>query len=434
MLFKLIAKYRLIYFTIFLMFFFVIISDDTTYKSYKSLNPNNSLWKAYGRIARSKSHGVFSDGALMGFCYEDKRNLNTQFDTIVNDNRQKNYFYLQGNCDNFHTYQSHPGLPAFLFSLLDKVLKSDLAYYLITASITSTLLTLILFWLGNYIGSTAIILSAISFTQLNWLMSYGDNFGLFYAMVFLPMIVIAFLTKSKRRNLLFLGSLLATFTTLLCSGAEYLTCVYGMSFIPIIFYYIKNQWSFRYVLKISSHVASGIVVANFMALTVLVLQITSIKGIQGAKEHFFYTLAKRLHGGLWDNFLPSYAKPLSNHYAFHAEKLRLDVFKDYLYYDSAVANYEISFLSLFCFILIIVIISLLTYYFTKKRTLLALLICTVVGFIISASWILIFSPHASAHPFQDPLVWHFPFIILSIVLCSFLLSDLSNRIFKKICS
>lgn len=409
------------------LFFFIILTMAFLYDVTLSQKPaegfkKNEMWEkgleslVYARLAKSAQDGILSAGGLMGFCYVDASDFskNHLFDVQYQMN-----LYENGSCPAYGIYKSHPAVQAMLFSLVSRVSESPFTFHLLTAMLLASMITLWLLWISKYFGFLPALFTTAGMLFLPWLIILGDNLYLMLGVIFLPMVAITWALEQKW-NKLFIISFGSVLIESLMTGPNFILCGIVMSFVPIVFYAMKDKWEYKKIRRGILSVAFGSVLACSLSLVVLIAQISSVSSIKEGIGHVIHTTEIRSHGnpenytGKIKSSLESSVVPLIDTYLdITAIKIR---------------NRTISFRLL----ILIFMVTSLAALIIKRRPgdahLIPLLASTWFSALGPLSWLIIAKGHSAEHIFLNPVVWHMPFVLFGFALCSVTLTKVIRAI------
>jgi hypothetical protein len=404
------------------LFFFIILTTAFLYDVTLSQKPaegfkKNEMWEkgleslVYARLAKSAQDGILSAGGLMGFCYVDAVDFskNHLFDVQYQMN-----LYENGSCPAYGIYKSHPAVQAMLFSLVSRVSGSPFTFHLLTAMLLASMITLWLLWISKYFGLLPALFTTAGMLFLPWLIILGDNLYLVLGVVFLPMVAITWALEQKW-NKLFIISFGSVLIESLMTGPNFILCGIVMSFVPIVFYAMKDKWEYKKIRRGILSVAFGSVLACSLSLVVMIAQISSVSSIREGIDHVIHTTETRSHGnpenytGKIKSSLESSVVPLIDTYLdITAIKIR---------------NRTISFRLL----ILIFMVTSLAALIIKRRTgdahLIPLLTSTWFSVASPLSWFIIAKGHSAEHVFLNPVVWHMPFVLFGFALVSVIFTE-----------
>lgn len=385
----------------------------------------NSEPRVYGRLAKSEADGVFSNGALQGFCLNDERQLvNMSHDTGPTNNMVQVQYYLRKRCPYFLAYKSHPGAQGIVFYLISRIYTSPDVFRATAGAVLSLAITYWLYWLSGYFGRTVAVLTFLSLFLLKWLIVFGDNIGLFVGTMYLPMVSLFWVIKKWDSKHVGMTAFLTMLISCLFSGAEFISSTVVMAFTPVVFYAVKRKWKAQRILNTGFKAALGVFSACLLALGLLFVQISAVDSFSGAVDHFIYSVGKRTYGDPQE-YAPSDRQPL-------LQPLGRVILQYFAMPAIIVNDVGINFGQLIISYIVVSFFAMLLLKKSKDRNLLALLATTWIGLLGPLSWLVLCKAHAYAHSFMDPLVWHMPFVLYGMALTGATAKGMAHLIWVKI--
>lgn len=403
-----------------------------------------------GRMVKSRQDGIFSAGGLtgVGICNNfDQSNssppihiLKSLDQWLTRSQVQYQYIaYINGlTFDAYLVYMSQIGGQGMLFSLLDHFIplspKAKLeSFYILTSILSAVALTMIMLWFFWEFGLCVAIFLVTSTVLSQWIVVFGRNLWWSIWAFYLPMILILYYLKHKRvpANLHYIkfGSLvfISVLVKCLVNGYEYITTTLIMMMVPFVYYSILERSSVRQFLKGTTIAMLCSSFAIFLSLTILSVQIASVKGsVLDGIAHVVFSIEARTHGES-QNFPASYAH--------HLDSRTIDVIITYLkgtFFDlNNYVNTTSSIASRFLFkvryiylIFLFFVMSLIVafrkneYFLAKQRQrYFALLYTTWFSILAPLSWYIVFKAHSHVHPHMNYIVWQMPFTFFGFAVC-----------------
>jgi len=381
-----------------MLLFSIMTSHQGIGEPHAGLEAYTDEPKIYYRMARSETHGMFSNAGLLGFCDRRLRSDERKTKSISS--------YLSGNCPVYFPYKSQSGAQGFIYSLINKFYKNPYIFKILCASFLSFVLASWFVWLCGYFGLIPSFLIMISILSFKDLMAFGDNIAQVLGATYLIMVAMfwAYEKKSER-----LGTIVffVVLMKLLLNGPEYIFSALLMPFLPLVFYSVLNRAPALETMKRFFLTARGAALASLVASLILMIQISAVDSPAGAIHHFILKLSART---FFPDLLPLDERLMATGIT------QWQLLHQFLSFPcGGVGFFEISFGMM---ILLFGIMSLLAFYLYQRdgqRVLLALLTTTWASILCPLSWILIAKGH-SASQAHDALVWHMPFTLLGAAL------------------
>lgn len=367
----------------------------------------------YGKIANSERDGVFNHGGFPGVCYDKKKEEGYDRREIFTHSMPSQKDVFLGNKPlepDFYTYRSQPGGQVITYSLVNKILLLSpkdriIVFKLINALFNTLVFSLFFLWLfRNYkrgVVFTVFVLVAFS----SWITQFDSNIWWVGSSYLIPLFGLLLLFDSKQSKKRILAGLYLFFLLkCLLTGFEFITCVYLSIFIPIAYYFYLRESSVKQFFIFSTKAA---IVAALAILTVVLLIIYQNQTITGDFVSGF------------NEFIEAFTRRTSEGEALGIWAALKKVAYLYLFNSTS----RISFLPFnipFGVTVGLVFISSFILYKTKsvkenQRQYKALAVATILSFIPSISWFVIFRQHAVEHPYIDGICWFFPFLLFGAV-------------------
>ena len=275
------------------------LSPAESYSSFQQDSESLVL----GRMVESRQAGLFSEGALLGWGDAASPDLN------VSDYDHQYQVYLSGGkFSSYMTYESQSGMQAAFFSLLDRLSPFSSALNLrlfraFTSLMTALTLSALIVWFFLEFGWITAFTVLVSTLLSMWITFYGRN--LFYSIwdYFLPMVVVLFLLRReslgktlKERNLNWIIVGLIFFKCVF-SGYDFLLPPLGMVATAMIYYALKDHWSWGKLARrigLAALVSVAAVLASFVVVSVQVGAVTG--NFSDGILHLVNTIGRRTIG------------------------------------------------------------------------------------------------------------------------------------------
>jgi len=363
--------------------------------------------KIYGRLARTRIYGAFSDGALLGFCNK-VRNIGSYATYLYQVSS-----YQDGNCYDYLPYQSQSGGQGLIYSFLDKLNRDPIILKMFCATFFSAVLVAWFLWLHSSFGLIPALLIMSGTLCLRGLIIFGDNISQILGATYLIMIAL-FWAHKKRIKKIGTATFFVVLLKLLLNGPEYIFCALLLPFLPLVFYSILYKTSNQRVIKTAVLITGSILLACLVALLILLTQDSiALPSPTEAIHHFINRLLARTYA---PNLLPEDGTGIFSQYL----TMNISIFQLLHLYLSMpcinIASFQVSFQMIILFFFMISILTFYLYRCLKQRILLALLVTTWSSILCPLSWIVIAKGHSASHTFIDQLVWHMPFTLLGMAL------------------
>jgi hypothetical protein len=407
-----------------------------------------------GRMVWSRQRGVFATAGLLGLA-------GTGAGIVASDTSElwglqifplQTQAYLEETpIRSFSPYLSSSGLQGMILGTLDTVLLRaapafKLAFFrTLTAALVAATYTLLLLWLRREFGFGAAFLALLVILASPWLTAFARNLYFSMWLFLLPPLVIGAVlsARSARSNPnRWLG--IAGFVTLLArflSGYEYVTLAVAMALAPVLYYAIRDTWSFRVLLSRLGIFTAATLAALIVSLAVLTVQVTAVTGsAEKAANHIRFAIGRRTSGDP-SKFPPIYAAALR---AKTSDVLRVYMSDPFDRRDDArrptLLRWVLSrtYGALVVWVLLVgVWVAARTAWLPAGRRFrpLALAAATLCGLLGTLAWLVIFKAHSFIHVHVNPFMWHVLFLPLGAALLFVAIEDavlLSGRRLKPL--
>ena len=383
-----------------------------------------------GRMVESRQAGIFSVGGVLGIGVEVDSELIRISPTQIND--QYSAYLNNRSFDGYAPYMSQIGGQGMLFSLFDihmpfsPQIKLQLLYVL-TALLSSIALTAIINWFYDEFGWQVMIFVVGSVVVSQWLTVFGRNLYWGLWAYYLPMIVVIYFLKRHRSSstpqFIRFGILIFISFSIKCfiNGYEYITTTLVMMMVPLVYYAILEKWNWKQCLKWVFAAVLGSGAAIFLSLTLLCIQIGSVKGgLMEGIGYVIYTLGKRTHGNA-ESYPSGYTPSLDASTVGVVKAYISGVFFDINNYlshpNSFVSNFLLK-IRYYYLIVFFIVMSFFLFLCSKEPVMaerrqhdIALIWTTWFSIIAPLSWYIIFKAHSHNHFHMNFLLWQMPFTL-----------------------
>jgi hypothetical protein len=369
--------------------------------------------KILGRLAESRTEGVFSYAGLLGGCKAVSNPAK-----IYEYGYQTFFYEKHKKCDDYGIYKSQSGGQALLYSLFDRMHVGLTGLRFIVSASLALALSFLVYWIWLTFGFWVAVVGVLSILCMRGLALFGDNISQVLSVDYLVFVTLlfAYYKKWSRIGLIVFCTMVLKYVL---SGFEYLTVVWIMALIPSIFYAIKDDFPVRQFWKDVRRIAAGIAAATLVALIILALQVGSVTSFKDIGDHVYRRILTRTQ----------FQIPGERDIYYKAmQKNNLELASTYLGAPAAhMGNFSINFSAL---IIMLSLSSMAALYINrgrKDKTIIALVASAITGCISALIWIFLMKGHSAYHTFIDPIVWHMPFSIFCFVLAAVVVQSL----FKK---
>lgn len=379
-----------------------------------------------GRLVQSRQAGILSEGALLGWGDAASADLTTD-----DYDHQYDVYLSYGEFDSYFIYKSQSGMQATFFSILDSVSPLSSSRNLrifraITALISAVVISGLIVWFFLEFGWITALTVLVTTLASMWVTYYGRN--LFYSIwtYFLPMVIVLYMLRReslggslKERNLN-LAILCLVFFKGVFTGYDFLLPPLGMIATALIYYAIKDSWTFGKIARRITLTAAVSIAGVLFSFLVVAAQVGAVTGnFSDGLIHLANTIGRRTVGETLD---PSQSGIFE---LAGAEELWQVL--DALLHKSAIMV-GIKYIHLIYFFLAVTVLFLLMFWLRKaKRTDIALVATAWISILSPLSWIVLFKAHAAFHVHTTSIIWHMPFVIFGYAMFGQLLTVLFRR-------
>lgn len=357
-----------------------------------------------GRVMKSQQEGIMSNG---GFLTRTKDNYTFQKDYYINQIESE---YL--------VYPQQIGLQGMFFSIVDSLTNFSPSvnlniFYFINCAILTLLLIIMYIYIYKEFGSISALIFIITCIINPWLVVSARNLYWVIWTLLLPYITILMLMKYDEKNknisgkILFLATFILIFIKSAC-GFEFISTILISVEIPIIYYAVKNKYSFKEWFLKSMYVGIGGILGFITAIVVYLIQATNYFGsLNLAVNNFIYTISKRT--GAFD-------VEVSEVYQKSLDISISEVLYRYIFEENKIfLNWSMSYLIIIT--IIMMIITLIVYKkriegIIAQRKIVALGVSICVSILGPLSWYVLAKGHSYIHIKINQILWSIPSILL----------------------
>lgn len=383
-----------------------------------------------GRLIESEKNGVLSHGGLTGRLIPENTDRDSQsYRTLQYDLAQKQ----EKNIDHFvfTTYDSQSGIQAWLYAYFNTLTPQDLFYDIpilrfINCLFIAFILTFFIFWVQKEF-SYSVSITVLILTLLSpWLYTFAYNLWWSLWAFYLPFSTALFINYNRHnlkkqislpKELLLIA--LAVFIKCCFNGYEFITTVLLAIYIPYLYYYLKENLSFKATFKKAFYVGVASILAVITQMLVLIFQFKLKTGsLQNGLNHILHSYNKRSTAEA--NIKPDWTTNIS-------ENEFVQVLLKYI----AGNAFHFNFFQIhvyFIYIIIVISITLIYLYLKNKQKYKPIIITTIVSVIPSLSWLILFKQHSLIHTQLNFIVWYIPFFLFGFICIGIIL----NLIFKNL--
>ena len=393
-----------------------------------------------GRMVKSRQDGILSDGGLTGAGISKV----FRYGWLSKEQARDQYIaYLKGSTfDEYSPYMSQIGGQGMIFSLFDKLLpfspqrKLD-SFYMLTALLSATALTLIVLWFYCEFGLCVAVFVALSMALSQWLTVFGRNLWWGIWAFYLPMIAIMYFLRYNRvptnHHFIIFGILvfISVFVKCVINGYEYITTTLVMMTVPFIYYSFIDRLKVRQFLKGSLAAVFGSCLAIFLSLMILSIQIGIVNGdVKDGFRSIVRSLEKRTHGGNQE----SGTIDVVTRY-FNGTFLNINRYLNTSNPFTSRSWLEIRYLYL---IILFLILSILVFYrrgekisAKQRQKAIALVFATWFSILAPLSWYVIFKAHSNNHEHMNYIVWQMPYTFFGFAVCGLVIKNVFTNFNNK---
>ncbi len=375
-----------------------------------------------GRMVKSRQDGIFSSGGLTGAGIASIE----QWVTSEQIDAQYLAYLNKRSFDEFAPYMSQTGGQGIIFSLFDRFMPLSpqiklWSFYVLTALLSAIAVTAIIGWFYDEFGGWVAIFVLCSAVLSQWLTVFGKNLWWSLWAFYLPMVIVMCLLKRHRvpsnRQFIRFGVLIFILVFIKCfiNGFEYITTTLIMMVTPCIYFAILDKWNRHQCLKWTLAAVSGSVVAIFLSLTILCIQIGATKdGFMDGVEHVIWSFGKRTYGEAQD-YPAVYAASLEAGTIGVVITYVNGIFFDLNNYLSITNAFVSNFLLKIRYAYLIVLFNVMSVLLflrsnaERRQHDIALIWTMWFSILAPLSWYVIFKAHSFIHTHMSFLLWQMPF-------------------------
>lgn len=379
-----------------------------------------------GRVIKAEKDGIFSKAGFTGWVRDNK----VMKDMTWEDMTYFQYTIYEKELDvdvsNFILYDSQIGGQAMTFALIDKVSPfsntTNLKFFWIITSLSlAIILSFFILWIKRYYGLFSSIFTLVLIIASPWMTIFGRNLYWVLSSFYFPFIILLFLFYKESENKLNLSqirlyflSFLLVFLKLFLTGFEFVTTFLVMFTIPLFYYWIYNNWSFRKFVKRFMNLVIGSISGIFLYIAVFLYQFSIIKGsfVLGV-NHLMESLLKRTNGNSAD-FPEAFKASLDSRVP---EVLKIYFHMDIITVGKIIIDFSTLFYVLLLFSFFIIVGIKISPTINKdKKKIFALFSTTWISLLAPLSWYVIFKAHSYIHQGYNGIILYMPFCIYAFAL------------------
>lgn len=433
----------LVLFAGFLLFFTGFFFDPFKVTIGEKRLDNQAESLVIGRLVKSRSDGMFSAGGLCGRCKNDSAA------THIID-YQYTAFHNGHACEKYIPYLSQIGFHGVIYSLIEKASpfspSADLTLlHVFKSGMLAGVMSLIVYWFFLEFGllSSLLVMAGIALTP--WFTYLGRDLWFCIWTNYLPFLLGLYLLKNRSEKsrpsgwLILLAVNLAILANFVINGYEWVSATLVMAAMPFFYYGIKDRWPLKNLVRHIAWLVAGSVASLLLTFTVLVYQISLVKGsFSDGIRWIIFSFQKRAHGsaeGLPEVYEKQVSQPLYEvflkYFSAPAFKFPGFITRHTPWYLDGVLFIELILLFFLASWLIFFRPGRLSLAPARHNVLKALSITTWVSILAPFSWYIIFKGHAWSHDHIDFITWFMPFCLFGLALTGATLQVIFYRKEKK---
>lgn len=408
-------------------------------KNFFDSHQRDSESLVLGRVVETHNKGHMSNGGFLGR-YQSKDYVGFQYRTYLNNSIPESQF---------QTYNQSFGLQGYFYATIDTFLRffninaGETRLFikkLVTSSLLAALLVLFIYFVQNNFSSSAAIITTVLLALSQWVVVFSNNLYWVFFLTILPFIVVTtffqFNTQDKssffikKLYLLYIYIFLAIFIKSL-SGYEYISTVLIATVVPLIFFAIRDSWSFKLFFERFALISTFGLLGFFAAILTHLLKLAIILGgFTKGFEHLWLTIARRTHGD--PNIHPEILRA-------SLESNILDVILKYwdgkafnlnalIGFGESISFGEIIIILLSISLLMLVLPLFLRHSLKSRKLNLAIVITLWFSVLAPFSWFILAKGHSYIHVHMNHILWYVPFLLIGFAYLGHVIKLISSQI------
>ncbi|MQP51417.1 MULTISPECIES: hypothetical protein [unclassified Flavobacterium] len=376
-----------------------------------------------GRLMESERSGILSYSGLSGLLKssstdeEFKQNSINQFKLLKNKSDRDNY-------KAFYAYNSQTGGQGMLYSVFNKISPFDLVTNIeilknFTLLLNAFIFSIFIGWCKRNFGfiPALVVLFFIAFSSWIWLFSSSLYWCLWaFYIPFLTILLGLEFLKSNPNKILAL-TFISVFLKCFFNGFEYITTTLIAVYVPVIYYYIKDNKKIKDFIIFSFKIGIVVVMGILVKVFILLWQLKQLKGsFSEGINHIIYSYNLRTSSVI----IEGKTAEISNN--MYVQILIKYLSGDIFSWIKPNVPFVLLLILIFCSCLLLLKID-----FKKYK---AIVFSTWFSIIAPISWFILFIQHSSIHYHLNFIVWYIPFLPLG-VLCLGILANIFIERFTK---
>lgn len=364
------------------------------------------------RLVQSEARGVFDQAGMLSLYRGDSKLSDSQIAIREYSQAYPNEVPV------YKPYTSQIGLQGIILSVLAKVLPFSAAvklelFWLVNVVLLAVVCISIVYWFYREWGITVAGVVFATFLFSPWLTVMARNLYWVWWGYYLPFIVgLMVLAYEERTGKYYSGwieCLLFITILLKCSnGYEFISTVLLSMMVPLVYYGVANQWSWRLFLHRAIVWGSSGIAAFFTCLAIHAWQLSS------------------LYGTWWSGLLAIFQNA-GRRTAGNATLYDSSVRDSLLASNSEVVlKYLISFALVWIIALAIATFKLYKYKRFQNQRIFALFCATALSLVAPLSWFFLAKAHSYIHTHINYVLWYMPFAFFALAFVAVSLAEMEK--------
>jgi hypothetical protein len=396
-----------------------------------------------GRLALTREQGLCAGGGFLAFVYAPG-------DTAYSQPYQYQAYFDKKPFENYYLYMSTSGFQGFLYGLWDLATPFspaiNMAFFKFLNAFLLVLVLIFFILLFFHHFGWLPALMVIAGTASSFVLPYygPDPYFTLWA-DFLPVLVVFFLLareiKTGRFTLRKAFCLVSSAMLVkgLMSGFEFITPVFVMALIPVVFYSIQAGWGFKKFFSRAILISAPMLLAIAFTLVLLGAQISIYEhDVNAGPEYILKSWHKRTSGEVqsheFDELIRTSLKAGLDEVLERQFKGKAMDF-NHLTGRGYSALLKITFLELTAWVafissLLLVMMRYGRWQQERQAGTIALVVATLASIAAPLSWYIVFKGHAYIHTRLDLVAWHLPYFIFSMALTGHFLATLFSLLYR----
>lgn len=416
------TRLRKNWFFLFTTILLFVVFKSNTQKGIPEDYVSESL--VMGRLMESERSGVLSYSGLVGLLTDHsdddnfKKNSLTQFYLVEHPAEREKF-------SDFKTYHSQTGGQSILYSIFCKISPYDLQTDIkIVKNIVLLLITIVfsifLGWCKRNFGIIPALIVLLLLSISSWIWLFSDSLWWCLWVFYVPFLTMLLGLEFFRENLKKVLTIVFFSIVVKCfiNGFEYITTTLIAVYVPIVFYFVKDNKSIKEFLLFSFKTGLVLIAGVLTEMCLLIYQIKELKGSFSAGiEHIIYSYNLRTASVV----IEGRTAEISNN-------MYVQILIKYLSGDVfSWLNFSVPFL--LPLVLILIASFFLLRINAKKYK--PIVYSTGLALLAPLSWFILFIQHSKIHPHLNFIVWYIPFLPLGFLCIGILLEVFKERLAKS---